>query len=193
MGRANKTSKKAHSHVHGRSYFGEFDGNVVVDWLNSKRRPQGDPIEKLIELNVGRPFKSIEEDVDTYLRRLIRRSKFALAPLIKSAVPGHWEIAWNSVGDMDHDQSLALVKLLHLANEGLIGRVRRCARKECGTWFYAKFDHMRFHSKTCQESTFKSSPEWREARRSYMRRERHNQKQRMKRQLELSKRKAGKP
>ncbi|SRR6266571_1241686 len=191
MRRANKTSQKAHSHVHARNYFGEFDAAVVVDWLNSKRKLPGDPIEKLVELNVQLPIRATEHEIGAFLGRLVRRSKFAVAPVLESAAPGLWRIDWKLVGKMDSEQGLALRKLLHLAEMGLIGRVRKCAKEACGRWFYAKFEHQRFHSKRCQQETFKTSPAWKKQRAEYMKRLRQEKKLRERKWLRGPKRKAG--
>jgi hypothetical protein len=192
MWRANKTMKKAPSHVHERSYFGESDASVVVEWLNSKRKLPGDPIEKLLEFNSQLPIQATEQQVETYLARLVRRSKLAVAPVLISAAPDVWRIDWRLVGRMDPEQGLALVKLLHLADKGLIGRMRKCAKKDCPKWFYAKFEHQRFHETQCQQETFKTSPEWRKQRAEYMKRLRQEKKLQERKWLRGTKRKVGK-
>jgi hypothetical protein len=176
MWRANKTPKKAHSHVHARSYFGELDAAVVVDWLNSKRKLPGDPIQKLLELNQELPIQATEHQIGAYLSTLVRRAKLAVAPILVEAAPDHWRIEWKLVGKMDPEQGLALIRLLHLADKGLIGRVRKCGKEACGKWFYAKFEHQRFHSERCQQETFKTSPAWKKQRAEYMKRLRQEKK-----------------
>jgi hypothetical protein len=176
MWRANKTPQKARSHVHAKSYFGELDAAVVVNWLNSKRKLAGDPIEKLVELNQQLPIQATEHQIETFLGRLVRRAKVAVAPVLKSAAPDYWQIEWKPVGRMDPEQGLALIRLLHMADKGLIGRVRKCAKEACGKWFYAKFEHQRFHSERCQQETFKTSPAWKKQRAEYMKRLRQEKK-----------------
>src|SRR2546427_12025010 len=100
MWRANKTSQKAHSHVHARSYFGEFDAAVVVDWLNSKRKLPNDPIEKLLAFNLQLPIQATEHQVSTYLAGLVRRAKLAVAPVLAGAAPDKWRMGWKLVGNM---------------------------------------------------------------------------------------------
>jgi hypothetical protein len=192
MWRANKTPQKAHSHVHARSYFGEMDAAVVVDWLNSRRKLPNDPIQKLLELNQQLPIQASEHQIDVYLAALVRRAKLAVAPVLAGAVPDHWRIDWKLVGKMDPEQGLALIRLLHLADKGLIGRVRKCAKNTCAKWFYAKFEHQRFHSQRCQQETFKTSPEWKKQRAEYMKRLRQEKKLRERKWLRGSQRKAGK-
>jgi len=61
----------------------------------------------------------------------------------------------------------AVARIIELCQAGLIEAVRRCP---CGKWFCAKFSHSKFCSTSCQQKIYRSSPEWREHRRNYMRR-----------------------
>jgi hypothetical protein len=192
MRRAIKTTKKAPSHVHAKSYFGEQDAELVIAWLNSRRRPPNDPLAKLVEFNQQLPIQATEHQLRAYLADHVRRAKFAVAPVLVDAAPDRWRIDWRLVGNMNPEQGLALVKLLHLADKGLIGRVRKCGKKTCGRWFYARFETQRFHTERCQQETFKTSPEWREQRREYMKRLRQEKKLRERKWLRESKRKGGK-
>jgi hypothetical protein len=82
---------------------------------------------------------------------------------------------------------LAIVKLLHLADKGLIDRVRKCAWQECAQgWFFARFSHQECCSGRCQQNRIRSTEEWKKQRREYMQRSRAEQKQREKRHIELS-------
>jgi hypothetical protein len=204
MGRANKTRQKAQSHVHAKSYFGEFDASVVVDWLNSKDRPQAnDPVETLLKMNQGLPFATNE--LKDYLAELVRRSKLAVAPVLGTVGSDRWEVDWRLVGRMPPMVGLAIVKLLHLADKGLIGRVRQCAEEHteqtgprtsktvrCEKWFYARFEHQRFHSTQCQERTFKTSPTWKKQRAEYMKRLRQEKKLRERKWMRGSPKRKGK-
>src|SRR5258708_33074365 len=127
MSLAFKTGSKAQSHVHERtySYWGEFDAEPLVEWMNSTTRPIGDPVEKLLTLNQQLPIQSSEQKIVSYLAGLVRRSKLAVAPVLLGARPDKWHIDWRLVGNMSSSQGLAVVKLLHLADRGLIGRVRK--------------------------------------------------------------------
>jgi hypothetical protein len=171
--------------MHDRNYFGEFDAAVLIEWLNSKARPQGDPVETLLNMNAGLPAVSTAQDIESYLARLVRRSKLAVAPVLK-AIPNKWEINWRMVGHMDPLQGLALIRLLHLAEKGALGRVRKCT---CGRWFYARFEHQRFHAAKCQQEAFRRDPDWKRYRARYMRELRHEKKSREQKWLRASKRK----
>jgi hypothetical protein len=188
-----KTMPKQRSHVHAsRSYWGEFDAGQVVDWLNSKTRPAGDPVEKLIRLNAQLPgfdskMRPIERELRSFFSALVGKSKLAVAPVLKDIAPNHWTVQWGPVGRMYSLQALAVIKLLHLADKGLLGRVRACGRKECGEWFYAKFAHQRFHSERCQQEAYRSDPEWKHRRAEDMKRLRNEKKLREQRWLRAPK------
>jgi hypothetical protein len=67
----------------------------------------------------------------------------------------------------------AVLNIVALGAQGVLWRVRRC--RKCQKWFYARFRHQNFCSARCQQTYFRSSPEWREHRREYMRRHRRLQ------------------
>ncbi len=179
--------KKARSHVHERDYFGDRTAEPVIDWLNSKRRPEPDVVADLLELNGQLPL-SFQELLD-YFAEIVRRSKFATAPVLLGVRPNHWKIDWRLVGNMDAEQGLAFGKLIHLAEQGLLGRIRKCAKKECGRWFYARFEHQKFHAQKCQVEAFRSDPQWKEQRREYMKQLRQEKKLREQKWLRSPKRK----
>ena len=170
-----------------RSYFGEFDAGPVIAWLNGKTRPAGDPVETLLTLNARLPIEANEHEVSDYLSRIVRRSRIAVAPVLISATPDKWHIDWKLVGNMHPSQGLALIKLLHLAERGLVGRLRKCSSPECGKWFYARFEHQRFHTARCQQETFRSDPSWKKQRAEYMKELRQTKKVREQKWLRPSK------
>jgi hypothetical protein len=176
--------------MHARSYFGEFDAGPVTEWLNSKARAAGDPVEELIELNAWLPFRATELDIRSCLAKHVSRSKLAVAPVLVGASPNRWQVDWRLVEKVRLRplQALALIKLLHLGDKGLLSRVRKCGKRECGEWFYARFEHQRFHSKRCQQEAFRSDPEWKKHRAEYMKQLRQDKKLRERKWLRAAKR-----
>ena len=166
----------AHSHVHARSYFGAFDAEPLLRWLNHKARPSGDPVATLLEMNRELPLKTTEQSLKAYLATIVRLFKLAVAPVLISAEPDKWSVDWRLVGKMPPLAGLALIKALHLADRGLIGRVRKCEAKDCGIWFYAKFEHQRFDNERCQQETFRRDPDWKKRRAEHMKELRHAKK-----------------
>lgn len=168
----------ATSHLHAKEYWGELDAAPLTEWLNSKHRPAGDPIEKLVRLNseLAAPLGEAAEEIRSIVSTLVRRSKLATAPVVGNIMPRRWEISWGLVGNMAPAQALALVKLIHLADKGLLGRVRKCEQRECGRWFFARFRHQLFDSAKCQQQTFRADPAWKQRHAEQMRRLRHEKK-----------------
>ena len=192
------TMQKTQSHLHDKSYWGEMSAAPVVQWLNSKKRSTRDPVERLINLNSqqlegGLSGVQAREEIHSFFSALVRQSKLAVAPVLSDVSTSRWNVAWRMVGKMDPLQGLALVKLLHLADGGLLDRVRKCASEDCGSWFYQRFSHQQFHSKKCQERTFRAKPGWKERHAEQMRQLRHTKKFQMQNWLKTQqKRKGGK-
>lgn len=180
---------KRHSRGHTRSYFGEFDAKPLIDWLNQKKRPAKDPVEKLVMLHgrIGDAATLVlgqdaAEEIQETVAAVVRRFKVAVAPVIGQVNVGGWEVDWRLVGRMPPLQGLAFIKLLQLAQKGLADRVRKCAWQECSQWFFARFSHQECCSARCQQKRVRASDEWKKNRREYMQRLRAEQKQRERRQ-----------
>jgi len=63
-------------------------------------------------------------------------------------------------------ESQAVLDLVQLAQKGFVDRLRVCP---CGTWFFARFSHQRFHDPECQQRFYRSSEQWKASRRAYQR------------------------
>jgi hypothetical protein len=62
----------------------------------------------------------------------------------------------------EHD---AIVAIVDLAREGLLGKLRRCY---CNNWFFAGFSHQKFCCVRCQQKYYRSSEDYKAMRRAYM-------------------------
>lgn len=173
------TTSKRQSHVHEREFWGEAEAHGLIEWLDRANRPSGDPVEKLVRLASGSPdpLRNMPREIERTVSRLVRRAQFAMAPSVSVAVDG-WSVSWKLVGSMNPSQGRAFLSLLHLAEKGLLDRVRKCAWRECGLWFFGRFSHQLFHSGRCQQRAARSTEEWKAGRRAYMKRLRREQKQR---------------
>ena len=65
------------------------------------------------------------------------------------------------------DEPGAIQKMLVLSRNGYLERVRRCGA--CEQWFYARFSHAKFCSRECQQRYFRSSEDFKEHKKQYMR------------------------
>jgi hypothetical protein len=164
-----------HSHLHApkRNYFGEFEAATLLKWLNSKDRPAGDPVLKLIRLHqrVLAGEMGAEAKLRDFVSGVVRKTKLAVAPVVGAVTLKRCEVDWRMVGHVAPRQGLAFIRALHLADKGLLGRVRECGK--CSCWYYAKFPHQRFCSLHCQQRAFRDDPEWRRKHAEDVKRARH--------------------
>ncbi len=204
----------ARSHVHaGRTYYGEDTAQPLLEWLNAPEK-KSDQVEKMLLAFKDLESRTREFDAVRTIRSILRKSELRLKPFWRqpmvtsrtesSVRPGVYlrkldrsrsVIEWDPVSSrMNVLEAGAMHKLLTLASQGLANRVRKCARRECGTWFYARFAHQECCSIRCQQSRVRSTDEWKKKRSEYMRRHRHDEKMRAQKEFEKikSKRKAGK-
>jgi hypothetical protein len=174
------------SHLHIREYWGELDAAPLVLWLN--KAGEQNALAWLIRLNSEGRSKEISKDV----AKFVRWHNIAFAPAVLGVKDGRWEIEWRMVGSMTPVSrkirrmfglgasrpafGLALIALLHLADKGQLGRVRNCRGQGCGKWFYARFNHQLFHSRQCQERTYRTDPAWKKRHAEQMKRIRHGKK-----------------
>jgi hypothetical protein len=173
-------------HAPKREFWGAFDSVPLIEWLNRKGRPAKDPVEQLIQLNgqLGTPLRDVAGEIRSLVGRYVRGAAVAKAPSVGEITIYKWEVAWHVVGRMHKAQGQALIRLLHLAEQGLLSHIRQCAWKECRLWFFAKFEHQHFHSGRCQQRAAKSSPEFLEKHKNYMKRLRRQKKLLEARELE---------
>jgi hypothetical protein len=202
MSRAKMTSKR-HIAVHAvREYAGESLAKPLIDFLNSPRpRKKKARIERLLEAaseltdRLAAEFKRMERTrlpniakaaaaMDSCAEINSILAQYRLTPTLfpsertRWGLDG-WEIIWDSpykgrVHGVNTREALALQRLLELAREGWLPKVRRCRNVNCNFWFYARFEHQRYHSTPCQTS----DPEWKKQRSDYMKKLRQLHKRR---------------
>jgi hypothetical protein len=194
-----KDRQSARSHVHERTYLGEETARPLIEYLNSLP-PGGDAVEGLLERIVF-----IDEDPGTKVERLqdvlclVQGAYRGALPTLTfrpvlslsfdpTAGRKRFTFHWEPVNEADARQAEAFLAIFELASQGLISRVRKCARPECNRWFWAKFEHQRFDLKSCQEQTYHLAPEWKAKRALYMRKARLREKEREQKFQQLHKR-----
>ena len=100
-----------------------------------------------------------------------------------------WVVEWEPASRRDLARTQAFSSCIELARQGLLQRIKPCARKGCAKRFFARFAHQQFCSSKCQRAEIRSTEEWKKSRREYMKRLRSEGKLRERHRLELSKRK----
>ena len=191
-----RTKTKTPSHVL-REALGAFEGKTLAEWLNQPRRTKDhrrierllDNLAILFSIRAEGPPEGIAYFAHEYADFLgIRKrqvkalkqaakevqlglARYRMRPVLRTLdTTGKSKSAATLEFDWDYGESLAaraVLLIMSLGNLGLVQRVRRC--RKCNRWFYGKFSHQEFCSPKCQQTHYKSSPEWREHRKQYMR------------------------
>lgn len=196
---------KRPSHAHARKYPGEAAAQALLEWLNSRTGKKVDPIERMLLAFADIAAKTNEYQAMRSIRKILRETKLRLTPfwyipMVKSGTesrhrPGVylWKldrsrsvIKWDPVAPrMSRAHALAFHKLLDLASQGLAVSVRRCAWQKCRRWYFSRFDHHTCCSAQCQQRAARSTPEYKEERKAYMKKHRRREKLRVAKQREL--------
>ena len=178
-------------HVLRREFAGERDSKPLVSWLNERPRTRyhGRMELLLADLSVVRLHHrgiygwdpssywspdviGAVEELPSEVRRSLRRVQRELAhyrswpQLYGVNGVGHMQFAWIGVS-RDRGFRHALHCMTMLGRQGLLERVKQCGK--CRRWFYARFAHQGYCRPACQQAGYKSSEEWREHRKEYMR------------------------
>lgn len=157
-------------------YAGEDDAVRVCRWLNEKNRPADDPVEKLIKLHseIGTPGRDVPEEIRTLVSQLVVDYELAVAPTVGEVSRERWDVSWRPAWlpgvKLTPDQGLALVKVIQLAERGLLAQIQRC--KECQKYFFVRFEHQEFCSDPdtdCQQRYAHRQPEWKAKRAKWAR------------------------
>jgi hypothetical protein len=166
------------SRVH--AFQGEDIAGPILMWLSRHDRPTDDRTERLVRLEHARsqePLPGVTgEDRAPRIVQLVndtmRLWDFGLSHTATQV--GHdWSVDWRSKpaknNSASSDEMLAFHNALLLKRQGLLDRIRQCARPGCPEWLFGKFDHQNFHSDTCRVAVLSSDEQRKEARKKYMR------------------------
>jgi hypothetical protein len=166
-------TRKSRGHV----FQGQELAESVLGWLR-RQHPKNDRVEKLVRLELERaeffPGVSADEDPSVEIVHLVndtmRLWNFGLVHTA-TATLHDWTVAWKSRPSKraGPEELLAFHNCCLLKQQGLLDRIRQCARPSCGEWFFAKFDHQNFHSDECRKAELSVDEARKEARRQYMR------------------------
>ena len=144
---------------------GEAAGMVQPGWgLDGEGEGMSCPIRKG---KVDPAFTKFQQLHAAINRRLSRYRLYPQVGFGSLDNPSAWQVAWRparkqqqipSQGRPGSEEAAAVGLLLNLARQGAIQRVRECL--ECGTWFFARFEHSKFCQQKCQVKHYQSNPNW---------------------------------
>ena len=178
-----------------RIYAGESDARELLYWLNARRRTADHArIERLLR-NLALSRHSFGEGTDNTdglswdaglaalggsdsrnalasARRELRQHRFwpELANIVNPSTRtkgSQLEFWWSPVGRSGASASEAVLTIQLLGTRGLLYRIQQC--KKCSRWFFARTLQQTSCSEKCRKQIYKSSPEFKEHRRKYMR------------------------
>ena len=197
MSREIKHRSYTRSQVHdvrARIYIGEESAQCLIEWLNSRKGNKTDRIEKLLRLlleaersdTLEASYKLNGQIADIRHSLNLRfEPRLAFLPDTSS-----WTFAWIPLGNkaISRPEAFALLALLDLTSKGLASRIRKCQMPGCNQWFWARFEHQKFHATSCQDEAYHSTPAWKAKRAARMRELRKEQRLREQREQQLHKR-----
>lgn len=189
---SSQTMETAKSRVH--VFRGQDLAELPLQWLNRTDRPEDDPIEQLVRLELERSRESreflpgslgsMELDRTAQIILLVNQTQEKWNPgQYRAAVLDgqNWIVRFRLRAMSPEPMGLLVLdKCLLLKEEGLLDRLRECARPGCGEWFFAKFDHQKCHSDDCRVAILSADEARKEERKKYMRRHRRIKKLRKK-------------
>lgn len=159
----------------------------LVRWLNAEQKtPDHRRIERLLDklaayVQAVLSFRpESERQVASWTRGVAmpglnelqkELARYRMRPQLRATAGQYGPASSELVFGWDCGQSRAAQMVLlitDLGRDGLLWRIRRCRR--CQLWFFARGKGNDFCSIKCRQAAYKSSPEWWEYRRKYMRR-----------------------
>jgi hypothetical protein len=169
---ANDESRKSSVHV----FRGQDLAGKVLEWLRRKDRPSNDPVERLVRLEFerSREYLPWQNQRAQQIVELVNDTELLWNPgqalFADRLAHDDWTVSWKPMGlSKEPNGMLAIHKCLLLKEQGLLDRIRQCARPGCGEWFFAKFDHQIAHADACRIAMLSADEKRKEARREYMR------------------------
>ena len=125
-----------------------------------------------------------------------RLSKYRIYPEIFPRQKGRWLLRWrplvngpetqitvSAAGDTEtypFTEGDTLLRILGIAETGDLHRLRQC--RHCGNWLFARVRHQDYCNTECQQLNFRTSDEFKDKRKRYMRKYRRDERDREKRE-----------
>jgi hypothetical protein len=149
--------------------------------------PGSEPLFTAGDQNFRRPFvaffnqRGMEAEQRRFLSARIELAKlleaYTAAPRMEIDVGTPWPWHWHMSLKVPDRSFRYIEELAEYAKAGDLMRFRQCAA--CDKWFFARVDHQRCCSLACRQKLHRSSPEFKEKRRLYMRQLRRQHKGRL--------------
>jgi hypothetical protein len=173
-------------HLKIREYFGQSDAEPLIEWLNRTVTRENDAaefglarvqgvIDRILRLqnearkllsdgNWGRKPKKFDAEAAA-LNATLQNYEFFYGVHYSKSAPIEWALHSAEELTSGHTftgETLAVLRVVELAKQGLLYRVRRC---NCRRYFFARLPAQRFHSAACRIQFWEASPERKQRRR----------------------------
>lgn len=158
-----------------RTFLGEQDAAPIVRWLNGDAidNSPGDEKERqrigklITDMNTSAQLfvegkhntalvRAIDRQLSRYTLRVSTAGVQVPSDKYKTFPDFPWQFQWDSRAGGAATERFR--RLLTLAEQGLLIRVRQCPR--CRRWYYARFNHQRFCGPKCQVAEYQSGDYW---------------------------------
>lgn len=154
------------------TYFGEYHAKVLLNWLYHPATAEDHRKIVLRLIGLGRGY---QDSTNRYAGELVKGEintilcDLKFYPIVVDIKKG--TVTWEAeeYGGMAD----AIRSWLELVSRGLLGRLKQCACKKCGKWFFARFAHAFFCSLECRDAAAKEDPVRHENRKEYERKYYH--------------------
>jgi hypothetical protein len=137
----------------------------------------GTKSQKKKSVELGKLLRTINKEIGgytfrpRYYLRSVSRGDLEWAPVVNRTKVN---VVVSPEGDRyPMTEDLVVGRILELAKQGLVHRLRRCRR--CRLWYFAHFTHQRFCGRRCQQANFRQSENFKMKRRVYMRKHRREE------------------
>jgi hypothetical protein len=160
------------SRVH--EFRGQNSAEMVIKWLKQPGIPLTGEVQKLIQFStrLAGGDLSVGQEIVEHIADTVAKWKLGWAPVASFSTLDGLEIKWKPIADTRTVPPAlwdAYWHAVQLLEQGLLHRIRQCARPGCEEWFFGKFDHQNFHSDACRIASLSTDEQRKEARRKYMR------------------------
>jgi hypothetical protein len=178
MSQPNRTLSGVGKHLaRGHKFIGEDEAGEIIEHLNKPKLKPADPVAVLVELarryeaEGDEPEKfALGTKIVNHINASMTKHKLRRVEIHTFHGPEGFGTIPAPLGDPARAE---LSRRFHCAvdlhKQGLLGRIRRCAKADCRAWFFAVLPHQMFHSDACRTATTSTDPKFRERRMKYMR------------------------
>jgi len=161
--------------AHSHKFIGQDEAREIIEYLNGPHLKPDDPVLVLVELALQYEAQRDEAEKFAFGIKMVNHVNACMTKYKLRRVEIHTfhEIEGFGVKPAPLRRGAGLPRAFHLAvdlhKQGLLGRIRHCAKPDCKAWFFAVLPQQTFDTAACRRTTTSTDPKFRERRKKYMR------------------------